>query len=165
MELLKLLNTNEIIAQIISFLILFFVLRAFAWKRILKLLDTRKERIASEFKRIEEDRKSTDVMRAEYEDKLKSIEASARAKMAQAVLDAEKLKQELKEDARKEARKIIEHAQSDINLEIVKAKEVLKDEITDLVLDATTHLLEEKMTEKEDRKVIKDFLEGVDKLK
>ncbi len=165
MELLKLLTTSEIVAQTISFLILFFILRAFAWKRILKLLDTRKERIASEFKRIEEDQKAVDKARAEYEEKLKTIEITARAKLAQAVIDAEKIKQELKEDARQEARKIIEHAQGDIHLEIIKAKEVLKDEITDLVLDATEHLLEEKMTEKEDRRVIKDFLEGIDKLK
>lgn len=164
MELLRLLNTSEIIAQVISFLILFFILRIFAWKRILKLLDTRKERIATEFKRIEEENRIVNQAKTEYEEKLKSIEATVRAKLVQAVLDAEKIKQELKEDARQEARKIIERAQSDINLEIIKAKEVLKDEITDLVLDATSHLLEEKMTDKEDRRIIKDFLKEMDKM-
>ncbi len=48
MELLKLLSTNEIVAQVLSFLILLFLLRKFAWKKILKILDERKEKIALE---------------------------------------------------------------------------------------------------------------------
>ena len=47
MELLKLLSTSEIVAQILGFLLLFFLLRAFAWKRLLALLDERKARISS----------------------------------------------------------------------------------------------------------------------
>ena len=41
-ELLKLLSGSEIVAQIISFLLLFFLLRAFAWKRFLAVLDARR---------------------------------------------------------------------------------------------------------------------------
>ena len=54
MGLLKLLNANEIAAQIITFLILLFLMKRFAWKPFFKVLDDRRERIASEFKKIDE---------------------------------------------------------------------------------------------------------------
>ena len=54
MEILKLLSANEIVAQILSFLLLLAILRIFAWKRLLKLLDDRRESIALEFRKIED---------------------------------------------------------------------------------------------------------------
>ena len=54
MDLLKLLTAKEIVAQIISFLLLMALLRVFAWKKLLNLLDERRARIASEFKKIED---------------------------------------------------------------------------------------------------------------
>ena len=54
MELLKLLDTSQIVAQVISFLILFFILRILVWKRFLKALDDRRDHIAAEFKAIED---------------------------------------------------------------------------------------------------------------
>ena len=46
MDLLKQFSTNEIFAQIVGFLLLLFLLRAFAWKKLLRLLDDRRERIS-----------------------------------------------------------------------------------------------------------------------
>ena len=53
MELLKMLSASEVFAQILSFFLLLFLLRKFAWKKILGLLDQRKEKITSDFKEIE----------------------------------------------------------------------------------------------------------------
>ena len=65
MELLKLLSTNEIIAQIASFLLLFIILKAFAWKRVLRILDQRAERIAAEFKSIEDSKEGVAALKSE----------------------------------------------------------------------------------------------------
>ena len=56
MEILKLLDTSQIVAQVISFLILFVVLRLLVWKRFLKVLDDRKTRLVTEFRNIENSR-------------------------------------------------------------------------------------------------------------
>jgi F0F1-type ATP synthase membrane subunit b/b' len=52
-ELLKMLSGSEILAQILSFFILLFLLRIFAWKKILGLLDQRKEKISSQLSEID----------------------------------------------------------------------------------------------------------------
>ena len=53
MELLKMLSGNEIVAQILCFFLLLFLLKHFAWKKILDLLDQRKEKISSQLGEIE----------------------------------------------------------------------------------------------------------------
>lgn len=161
MELLKLLSTSQIVAQIISFLILFFLLRAFAWKKLLKLLDERKERIAADFKKIEEQNLELEKIRSDYQQKLQSIDDTAKAKIREAVMQGQSATEELIKIAKKESDKILQQARDDTKRELSKAKEQLKDEIADLVLDATEHLLKEKMTEDEDKKIVRDFLDKV----
>ncbi len=165
MELLKLLSANEIVAQVVSFLVLFFLLRAFAWKRILALLDERRERIASEFKKIKDEKDAAGKMKADYEEKLRSLDDAARDRIQEAVLDGKKRADGIKKAAHEEAQKIIERAKADAGFERLKAKEELKGEVIDLVLSATEHLLGEKVTEEKDRRIVKDFIEEIDKVK
>ena len=70
MELLKLLSASELVAQIVSFLILFFLLRALMWKRILGVLDERKNRIATELQNIDDTKGTVEKLKADFETKL-----------------------------------------------------------------------------------------------
>ena len=90
MELLKLLSTNEIVAQVLGFLLLLILLRLFVWKTILDLLDQRKERIASEFRKIDESKAEIEKLKAEYDAKLAVIEDSANRKIQEALAEAKK---------------------------------------------------------------------------
>ncbi len=162
MELLKLLNTSEIVAQVASFLLLFFILRIFAWKPLLKLLDERKAKIASGFKTIEEAKQEMESLKAEYQSRLDGAAAEAQAKIKEAVEEGKKLSEELKKAAYQDAQKIIDHARSDIKFELSKAKDELKDKIVELSMTAAEIVIQDKLTEKEDRKIVKDFLDKID---
>lgn len=163
MELLKLLSANEIVAQVISFLILLFMLRAFAWKKLLKLLDERKERIASEFRSIEDTKRDVQGLKAEYETRLLKIEESAKARIQEAVVEAEKIVHEIKKNANLEAQKIIDDSRKNILYETARAKEKLRDEIIDLIVSATEQVVSGKIKSEDDKKLIAEFLERVDK--
>lgn len=164
MELLKMLSANEVVAQIISFLVLLFLLKAFAWKPILKLLDERRDNIAAEFKKIEGEKTQAEKMKAEFEQKLQTIEDAAKLKVQEIMSDADKAAQGIKDDAHREAARIIKKAEVATKYEAVKAKEEIKDEIANLVLGATELLLEEKVTEEQDRKMAKEFIERLNKV-
>lgn len=161
MELLKLLNTGEIIAQILGFLILFFILRIFFWKKFLKMLDERKEKISSGLKSIEENKKTIEELKSNYEKQLSAIEHIAQTKFDEALRQAHNESEVIKDQAQKAAQKIIDEARLTTKYELVKAKEELKNEIADLVLDATEHLLGEEVTEERDKRIVKDFLEKI----
>jgi len=165
MELLKLLSTSAIVAQIISFLILLFLLRIFFWKQVLKLLDERKERIASEFKRIEEAKAEIERVRSGYEEKLRSIEETARIEIQEAIEEGQNAAKEIKKSAKVEAESIVNEAKAEAIRELLKAKNELKGYIADLVLDATGRLLEEEMTGEKDKRLVEDFINRIDGLK
>jgi len=158
-------NISEIIAQLITFLILFFLLRAFAWKKILKLLDERGKKISSEFDKIDEAKVEIEKMKFDYEEKLKAIEDAASVKIQEAIAEGKNITQELKQQAHKEAEKILQTAKTDIQNEIIKSKEELKEEVADIVIKATERLMEEKITEEKDKKLVRYFVEGIEKTK
>ena len=164
MELLKLLSTNEIVAQIINFLILFFLLRIFLWKRILGILDARREKIAQDLQTIEETKKTVEELKNDYEKKMNSIEETAKTKMHEAVLEGGKIVSEIKKEAYRDAEKIIQVARADIRYEITKAKNELKDQVVDLTIQATESIIREKLTAENDKKIVKEFLEQMDDL-
>ncbi len=164
MELLKMLSTNEVVAQIVSFLVLLFLLKAFAWKPILKLLDERRDNIAAEFKKIEDQKRDAEKTKAEFEQKLQAIEDVAGVRIQEMMAEADKAVQGIKDDAHREAARIIKKAEVDTKYESVKAKEEIKDEIANLVLGATALLLEEKVTEEQDRKMAREFIERLNKV-
>lgn len=165
MELLKLLNANEIVAQILGFLLMLFLLRIFAWKKLLSLLDARKEKIASEFKKIGDTQAEIAKLKAEYDVKLGAIEEAARQKVQEAISDGKRISQEIREQAQQDARAILEKARENIELEIAKAKVELKEKLVDLTVSATEKIIKEKLTEEKDKRLVSDFLEKLERIK
>ncbi len=154
-------NLKEIIVQIINFLILFFLLRIFAWKRLLSFLDDRKVKISAEFQRIEDSKEEIAKLKSEYAEKLSSIDNQAKERIKEAIDEGKKISSEIKKGAYLEAQKIMETAKEDIKYELSKAKEELKKDIVDLTMQAAESVIQEKLSEDQDRKLVKNFLDNV----
>lgn len=164
MELLKLLSKSEIVAQVINFLLLLLFLRIFFWKRILKLLDERRQRIASEFENIDKTKAEIGKLRVDYEAKLAAIEETAQKRIQEAVAQGRIISEEARKKAQITAQEIIDNARAGMKYELAKARVELRDEIIDLTVKATEDIIREKLTEVEDRRLINDFLEGIEKI-
>jgi len=163
-ELLKLLSTNEIVAQIINFLLLLFVLRIFAWKSLLKVLDERKARIASEMERIEQAKVQMAQFNLDYAKRMSRVEEESRKKIQEAVAEGRRVTDEIRKKAHEEAQDIINNAKANIRHELAQAKEELKDKIIDLTINATQNLVREKITEENDKQLVKEFLDRLDEV-
>ncbi|MDD2752703.1 MAG: ATP synthase F0 subunit B, partial [Candidatus Omnitrophica bacterium] len=112
MELLKMLSSNEIVAQVISFLLLLFLLRIFFWRRILKVLDARKDRIAADFAKIQDMQAQASQLKSDLEAKLSSIEDTARQQIHEAQEVARKISEEARKKANEDAQEVIETART-----------------------------------------------------
>lgn len=165
MELLKLLSANEVVAQIISFLVLFFILRAFLWGKFLKVLDDRKEKIASDMKKISDTQAQVETLKQDYLTRLSAIELTSRQKIQEAVLEGRKITEEIKAKARAEAEGIIQNAKEVTKFELDKAKGQLKEEIVDMAMRATENLIREKMNVEQDKKLVENFLDKIEEKK
>jgi F-type H+-transporting ATPase subunit b len=165
MEILKLLSTNEIVAQIISFLLLLFLLRIFAWKKLLGLLDQRRAKIASEFRQIEDAKAEIARVKSELEENLNRIEELKRQKIEEAAAKGRQIADQIRTEARQEALKLIDKAKEDIRDELSDAKDQLKVEIVGLAIGATEALIREKITAERDKKIIEEFIKNVGEAK
>ena len=63
----------QVVLHMITVLILFYVLGRLLFKPVRNILQKRKQDIADEFKRIEEDTEAVATLKTEYEGKLKNI--------------------------------------------------------------------------------------------
>src|SRR3990170_8296691 len=111
------LEWQQVITQIIGFLIALWVLKKFAWKPLLRVLEERRERIKSEFGKIEEERKNAQALLQQYQEKLKEIDAKARVRIQEAVNEGRKIAVEIKQQAQAEAKEVLTKAQAEIGRE------------------------------------------------
>ncbi len=150
---------REIIAQLLGFALFFWILKTFAWKPILKLLDDRRSRIQNGLRDIENGRKEISNLQKDYEGRLTKIEDEARVKIQEAVSEGKKIAQEICEKAREDANQILAKAKENIDLEIFKAQLDLRMKIVDLALGAAEHVIKREMNESSQREAVKDFIE------
>lgn len=158
----ELINLKEVILQMINFFLVLILLKVFLWKKLLKVLDDRKARIALEFQKIEDTKKDVARIKADYEARIASIEDEARHRIQQAVEQAKKVSEEIHSQAHHDAQDIIENAKSSMLFELAKARQDMRKELVELTMMATENLIEEKMTEEQDKKLVEEFLRKID---
>ncbi len=89
-----------IIAQIVNFLILVWLLKRFLYGRIVRAMDEREERIAEEIREAEEARSEAEKRAREYRERQEGIESERDEILAKAREEAEERKREMLDDAR-----------------------------------------------------------------
>jgi F-type H+-transporting ATPase subunit b len=158
------LEFGQVITQIIGFLLALFILKRFAWKPLLGILEERRSKIKSEYDKIDEEKNIVKGLSSDYEAKLKDIEGLARQKILEAAKEGQQMSNQIKENARKDALEIMSRSKDEIQRELEKAKIQLKNELVDLSLRAAEKIIQEKLDEEKDRKFISEFIQGLEKI-
>ena len=107
-----------IVTHIIGFLIVFWILKKFAWRPLLNVMDQRRDKIASELKRIEDLNREAEERREEYEKRIETIETEARERINAAVSEGRKVASEIQTNARRDAETIREKAHATVEIEV-----------------------------------------------
>ena len=160
MELLSSLGINAklLIAQIINFLILLFVLYKFAYGPVLKMLDERTKKIEKGMKDAEASGKKLEEIAGREAGILDEAKAQAKEIVKRsedaAVLQAENIVIAAKE----QTEKMIETATRQIEQEKAKILSEAKSEIASLVMAATEKIIDEKLDSNKDRELIEKSL-------
>ena len=128
---------------------------------MLSLLDERRDRIASQLKDIEDTKSDLSGLKADYEKRLSVIEETARLKVNEAILEGQRIAQEIKDQAHQDAQRVIKDAREYINEEFSKAREDLKNRTAALAVEAASRIIEAHITEKDSRRIVQDFLDKV----
>lgn len=148
------LDAQQIVSQSLSFVLLIWVMRRFAWKPILGALDARRARIEQSFREIAVGKAQLEQLQQELAQRLAKIDDEARLKIQQAILEGKRIAIEVQEEARAQAQAILSKSQDTIELEVAKAKVTLRNEIADMTIDAVEQLLKQRCDEPADRKLV-----------
>ena len=95
-----LINWFTVIAQIVNFLILVFLLKYFLYDRIVKAMDEREQRIQLRLKEAEEKKQEAEQEARSYLEKNRDFDAKREEMLAQAKNEADARRKELTEEAR-----------------------------------------------------------------
>ncbi len=126
-----------------------YILRKYAWKPILEVLNERENLLAKSFK---------DAKRVEYEmsqlaavktEKLAEAEKAREEVIARAKKDAEYIVEEAREKAREEARLLSENAEEVANKYKREAMQEIRDQLSALSVDLAEKILKEEFSDKQ----------------
>ena len=147
MELLNNLGINGklLLAQIINFLVLLFVLYKFAYGPVLKLLDKRTKKIEKGLKDAEDAQKKL----IEITEKERVVLVKARKQAQEIIAKAEEVAVKNKEEiivaAKTQSEKILSDSAKKIEMEKSLMFQEVKKQVAELVVAATGKIFDEKM--------------------
>ena len=153
------LDLAQILSQAFSFVLLVWVLRRFAWRPLLGMLDQRRARIEDELRAVAQGRAELTALQQDYAQRLAKIDEEARAKIQQAILEGKRIGMEVQEEARAQAREVVAKSKETIELELAKAKVTLRDQMADMTVDAVERILKQKLDAATDHKLIDSILD------
>ena len=162
MELLENLGINGkmLLAQIVNFFILLYVLKRFAYGPILKMLEERSEKIEKGISDSEKAQKKLTEIEEKERKVLAKAKIEAQGIIAKSEEVAERNKKEILEDARIKAEKIMTDTESKIDEERGRMLGEVKKEVAELVMLATEKIVGEKANNEKDREIINEVIKG-----
>ncbi len=153
----------QIITHVIAFLIMLWVLRKFAWKPFLGILEERRAQIQSDFDTAAAKRREAEETAARYTAQMKDIENEKRARIQEGIGEGRKIADEIREEARGEAKKIIDKAREDIQRDVAKAQVELKEQIVNMTMTATERILRQSLDQEGHRKLVAGFIDELER--
>lgn len=157
------LDVQQVISQALSFLLLLWVLRRFAWRPLLAMLDERRARIERGFQELAQRQEELTRLQAEYGQRIVGIEAEARAKIQTSITEGKRVSAEIQEQARAQGAVLLAKSKETVELELAKAKITLRNQLVAITMDAVERILREKLDAEKDRRLVDAVLDELER--
>ena len=157
-------NITWLLAQVVNFGLLLFILWKLAYKPVLKVMDDRKQRIQESLDYAENAKKQAAEQQKEFDRKLADARREAQAAATVAAQAGEKERAVILAQAREDARKMIEQAKEQIEYERKQMLAELREEVVQLSLLAAEKVVSQSLDEQAHHRLINDFLTQTDAL-
>ena len=151
-------NAQLLIVQVVSFLILFILLKKLVYPALLKAIDQRQADIEASSKAAKQAQVAAEKAEEATEEQLKTAKAEAEDIVALAHKEAAKMVEEAEAKAGKRAEHIIAQAESRLATDIAEARTALRKEMATMVADATEKVIRQKLDTKADAQLIEAAL-------
>ncbi len=150
---------QQVLTQIVGFLLLLWLLKKYAWGPLLAMLDDRRNKIAAELTDIKTTKEDLSQLRADYEARMQEIEKQARVKVQEAVLEGGQLAREITTAARAEADQILIKAKENIDREVAAARIQMRNEVASLVIRTAEKVIRKEMNEQKNKELVLQYMD------
>jgi F-type H+-transporting ATPase subunit b len=143
---------------LLAFLVVFFILRKFAWRPILDMLGEREKGIADSIATAERVKNEMSLLQSENEKLLAQAREERTLMLKEAKETRDKIVGEAKDQAKAEANKIIIDAQQQIQQQKMAALTEVKNEIGNLAVEVAGKILRKQLSSAEGQEVYMKML-------
>lgn len=141
---------------------LLLLLWKFALPPIVRLTEERERKIKAELEEAEKRNAEARALLEEQRKLLAGAREQARALLNEAKLVAQKEREDLLAKARREQEEMLERARREIQAERERAKAELRKEAVELSLAAASRLIEAKLDDQTNRRLVEEFLASLE---
>lgn len=143
---------------LLAFLVVFFVLRKYAWKPILEMLGDREKGIADSIATAERVRNEMSQLKSENEKLLAQAREERTLMLKEAKETRDKIVGDAKEQAKIEATKIVADAQLQITQQKMAALTEVKNEIGNIAVEVAEKILRKQLSSAEGQEMYMKML-------
>lgn len=154
----------EFIPALIAFLVIWIIMAKMAWPMIIKILDERQEKIASDLKAAEDAKTQAEQEAQDYRARIEEADRKAADILAEAKHDAEVMRADMMAKAQEESQAIIAKAHDVIDAERTKAMAELSGSVVDLSVEIASKVIGDALDEKTQRELASKYLAEVGSL-
>ena len=155
------LQVNLMFWTLIIFLILFWILKKYAFPAVLGAVEAREKALADAIEGAKRDREEAARGLGEHRQQLEGARAEAQRMIAEARAVTEKSRSELLEKTRLDQQELLERARRDIGVERDKAIAELRREAVDLAIAGASKVVEQNLDSDKNRKLVESFLSSL----
>jgi len=151
-------NVGLLIAQIINFSILWYILRRFAFPILFKTLDQRTTTIREGIENAE--RARTDLAKSQQQGDVIILEAQRQSQkiIADGTAAGERVRAQIEAEAHVRASEIAKQAQQRIAQEEAQSRNALRQQVADLAIDAAGRVIGESLDGPKQRRLVNEFI-------
>ncbi|WP_010648359.1 F0F1 ATP synthase subunit B [Oceanobacillus massiliensis] len=155
------LRVGDMLVQLICFLILLALLKKFAWGPLMSKMQEREEYVAGEIESAEKSRLEAEQASKEAAAQLNQVKQEAQKLIEDAKTAGIKQEQDIIDSAKKEADRIIQAAQADIQSEKERAIQALQDKVASLSVLIASKVIEKEISAQDQEQLINDYIKEV----
>jgi len=133
---------------LLAFLIVFFILKKFAWKQIISGLNERESNIADAIASAEKVKKEMSQLKSDNEALLQSAREERALLLKEAKDIKDKMINDAKEEAKNQATKIIAEANASIHHQKMAALTDIKNQVGKMVVEVSEKILRRELADK-----------------
>jgi F-type H+-transporting ATPase subunit b len=147
------------------FLILFFILRRFAFGPIAAAVEAREKALEAAIDAAKADRDAAAKLLAEHQAQIEAARGEAQKLIADGRAVAERMRGDLLEQTRREQQEMLERARREIESEKDRAIAQLRREAVDLALAGASKVIEQNLESAKNRQLVESYLSSIGSVK